>query len=92
VAGRTARALSAAAFLAAGLAGCGQHYWSKPGGTRAQFYRDSQECVRAVSTPTATAVGLGIDEHRYRACLRDLGYVPDKQPTPPPPGWYRGVE
>ena len=87
-----ARALPCSLVLAATLAGCGQYYWSRPGSTPEQFYRDSQACARETSRPTATAVDIGIDEHRYRACLRSRGYVRDTQPSPPPAGWYRGIE
>lgn len=90
--GRAARAVPLALVLAASLAGCGRYYWSRPGATAEEFYRDSQACARESSRPTATAVDIGIDEGRYRACLRARGYVRDKRGTPPPSGWYRGIE
>jgi hypothetical protein len=85
-------ALGAAAVLATVLAGCGQYYWSRAGTSPADFYRDSQECARRSALGTATTVGVGVDDRLYRGCLRERGYVRGQQSTPPPPGWYRGIE
>ena len=85
-------ALGATALLVALLAGCGQYYWSRPDTSREAFYGDSQACARQSSVATATTVGVGVDDRRYRQCLRERGYVRGQQRTPPPPGWYRGIE
>ena len=76
----------------AGLAGCAQYYWSRPGTAAEEFYRDSQDCARQASAATVTDVSIGLDQLRYRACLRDRHYTRQKQFVPPPPGWYRGIE
>jgi hypothetical protein len=77
--------------VAAGLAGCGKFYWTKPGSTLEDFERDSTECARATSVnPTAAAVG-NVNMKAYRACLAQRGYVRDQHVMPPPDA-YRGFE
>jgi hypothetical protein len=73
------------------ITGCGKYYWSKPGGTVEDFYRDSQECAQKSSAASATGVGIGLDETAYRHCLRARGYTRQQHATPPA-GWYRGIE
>ena len=80
-----------AVALAAGLAGCGRYYWSKPGGSAEAFDRDSRECAREASSGPSAALGV-VDQERYRGCLAARGWVRDKQMEPVPSGWHRGIE
>ncbi len=75
-----------AAALAA-AAGCGRHYWGKPGATLDEFNRDSAACARLASP----AYGIVIEDN-YRQCLRDRGWQREQKLDPAPPGWYRGIE
>ena len=84
--------LLALVLIGAVSSGCAKYYWSRPGGTAEEFYRDSQECARKVSAPTVTAVDIGVDQQAYRRCLRERGYVREKKLEPAAPGWYRGIE
>jgi len=72
---RTRRAAHRAVLLlsvVATLSGC-KFYWSKPGGTAADFNRDSLECIRE-SSPTPEAAKYGIPSEKiYKACLRQRG-------------------
>jgi len=68
-------------------AGCGRHYWSKPGATLDDFNRDSATCAKA-SSP---AYGIVVEDN-YRTCMRDRGWQRAQQLEPVPPGWYRGIE
>jgi hypothetical protein len=74
-----------AAVVAA--AGCGRHYWSRPGATLDDFNRDSAACAQAAS-PT---YGILVEDN-YRACLRGKGWSRAQQQEPVPSGWYRGIE
>lgn len=78
-------------LLAVGLGGC-VYYWSRPDASLEAFDRDHRECaLAAAANPTEAALGV-VDQHRYRACLTGRGWSREQQPTPPPPGWYRGFE
>ena len=72
---------------AVAVAGCGRHYWSKPGATLDDFNRDGAACAKAASP----AYGIVVEDN-YRACLRDKGWVRAQQVEPVPSGWYRGIE
>jgi hypothetical protein len=75
------------------LAGCGRHYWSRPGADAADFARDSGECARENALYRSGTTDFGIVlEDRYKACLTDRGWVRAQQLDPPPPGWFRGIE
>jgi hypothetical protein len=88
---RTVATAAALALLAAGLGGC-VHYWSRPGASLEEFDRDHRACaLGAASNPTEAALGV-VNQQRYRACLAGRGWRRAEQPTPPPPGWYRGFE
>ena len=83
--------MAASVLGGAALSGC-QYYWSKSSGTQDMFSHDSGECARqSAANPTAAAHGI-VDEQAYRVCLRSRGWARDKQPNPPPPGWFRGIE
>jgi hypothetical protein len=86
-----ARRAALVLIVAAGLAGCGKYYWTKPGSTIDEFERDSADCARATSiNPTAAAVG-NVNMKAYRACLTQRGYVREQHPIPPADA-YRGFE
>ena len=71
------------------VTGC-KFYWSKPGGTEADFNRDSLECVKE-SSPTPEAAKYGIaSEKIYKACLRQRGWV--RENGPGGTGYFRGIE
>jgi hypothetical protein len=60
--------LAAAALLA--LAGCGVHYWQRPGADVQDFQQDSRGCVAEAKVPR-----LGIEpEQMYRVCMRARGW------------------
>ena len=74
-----------------GLAGCGKFYWTKPGGTLAQFERDNVACAREAS-PNPTAASHGdVRFPEYRACLTARGWTRVQHESPPPDA-YRGYE
>lgn len=75
-----------ATALVAG-AGCGRHYWGKPGATLDEFNRDSAICGKSASP----AYGILVQDN-YRRCLRDQGWQRAQQLEPVPSGWYRGIE
>ena len=81
-----ARRVLAALAVLAGLGGCGQYYWGKPGASQDDFNRDSAACAKDASPQ----YGVFIDDV-YRACLRGRGWTRAQQPAPPA-GWYRGIE
>jgi len=73
-------------------AGCSSSYWTKPGVTDAEFYRDSHACAQEAS-PSRDAPGverLKISEDLYRGCLLDRGYWREKYFIRPTPSW-RGL-
>ena len=71
------------------VTGC-KFYWSKPGGTEADFNRDSFECVKE-SSPTPEAAKYGIaSEKIYKACLRQRGWV--RENVTGGSGYFRGIE
>jgi hypothetical protein len=75
------------------LAGCGKHYWSRPGASVDDFARDSGECARAVAIETSPNKDYGIVRaDYYRVCLKSRGWFREQHPDPVPPGWYRGFE
>jgi len=82
----TRLALVTVALLTA-LGGCGLHFWNKPGGTLDDFNRDSSACAKEASPQYGVYI-----EDLYRACLRARGWTRAQQQSPPPPGWYRGIE
>jgi hypothetical protein len=73
--------------LAAALAGCGRHYWNRPGASLEEFNRDSAACAKDASPQYGILI-----EDIYRACLRARGWNRAQQQEPPPAGWYRGIE
>lgn len=79
------------ATLAISLAGCGQFYWGKPGGTSDDFVRDNTACALEASKRPGGQVVKEVFENAYRQCLRDRGYVRE-QKVDPGPGWHRGIE
>ena len=85
--GRRLRHGFALAVCAAALAGCGLHYWSRPGGTLDDFNRDSAACAKE-ATPQ---YGIFVND-TYRACLRARGWVRAQKQEPVPAGWFRGIE
>ncbi len=89
---RTRRVADRAVLLlsvVATLTGC-KFYWSKPGGTAADFNRDSLECIRE-SSPTPEAAKYGIPSEKiYKACLRQRGWV--RENGPGGEGFFRGIE
>lgn len=77
--------------IAIGLAGCGNFYWTRPGGTLDDFERDSAACARQTSSnPTAAALGAA-DMKAYRACLASRGWIRAQHPFRPEDA-YRGFE
>ena len=68
--------------LALLVAGC-QYYWTKPGATDEQFYRDSYECAAQASQQFKS-------ENLYRACLLARGYQRGEHVVRPASSW-RGV-
>lgn len=51
-------------------AGCGVHYWQRPGADVQDFQQDSQSCVTEAKVPR-----LGIEpEQMYRVCMRSRGW------------------
>ena len=75
-----------AAVVVTALAGCGLHYWGKPGASQDDFNRDSAACARDASPQYGVFI-----KDRYRDCLRARGWA-RAQHQEPPPGWYRGIE
>jgi len=72
--------------------GCARYYWSRPSASGDEFTRDSLDCAReAAPNPVVAQYGI-VGEEVYRACLRNKGWVREKQWDPPPEGWYRGIE
>ena len=74
------------------LAGCGKHYWNKPGASFADFSQDSRECAQenAIYTTGSRSYGI-VREDLYRACMRGRGWA-RAQHQDPPQGWFRGIE
>src|SRR5207245_8148289 len=74
------------------LAGCGKHYWNKPGASFADFSQDSRECAQenAIYTTGSKSYGI-VREDLYRACMRGRGWA-RAQHQDPPQGWFRGIE
>ena len=52
------------------VAGC-SHYWERPGGSVADFERDSGACIEDAKQSPYGPVGL---EAIYRACMRGKGW------------------
>ena len=53
------------------LAGCGKHYWNKPGASFADFSQDSRECAQENAIYTTGSKSYGIvreDLYRVGAC------------------------
>jgi len=77
--------LAAAALLAS--AGCGLHYWQRPGADVQDFQQDSGSCVAEAKVPR-----LGIEpEQMYRVCMRARGWQ-RIQTGVPEPNQFRGPE
>lgn len=53
-----------------GSAGCGAHYWERPGAGVQEFQGDSQACI---AEARAVQFGSG-SEHIYRGCMRSRGW------------------
>lgn len=68
-------------------AGCGVHYWQRPGADVQDFRQDSQGCVT-----DAKVLRLNIEpEQIYRACMRARGWQ-RVQPGVPERNQFRGPE
>ncbi len=80
-------ALGGLVLMLVTVAGCGRHYWSRPGASLDDFNHDSAACAKAASP----AYGIIVQDN-YRQCLRDRGWQRAQQLEPVPPGWYRGIE
>lgn len=75
------------------LAGCGKFYWSKPGGTFADFSQDHRDCAREVAMSTSASKEYGVVPPKfYQACMKGRGWTRAQQFEPVPAGWYRGIE
>ena len=75
------------------LAGCGKHYWNKPGAGFDDFSQDSVACAREHAMYSSADRGYGIVRvDMYRACLKERGWVRAQQVEPIPAGWFRGIE
>lgn len=74
------------------LAGCGKHYWGKPGATLEDFSADHRDCIGKVAlTGTSKEYGM-VPKDPYRACLKAHGWQRKQQVEPVPAGWFRGIE
>ena len=68
-------------------AGCGVHYWQRPGAALPAFEQDSQSCI-----DEARAAPVGFEpEQMYRGCMRARGWVRVK-PDVPEANQFRGPE
>lgn len=68
-------------------AGCGVHYWQRPGAGLPAFEQDSQSCI-----DEARAAPVGFEpEQMYRGCMRARGWVRVK-PGVPEANQFRGPE
>ena len=86
------RTLGLALVAASLLAGCGKHYWNKPGAGAADFAKDSSECARANAMYMSANQEYGIVlEDAYKGCLRMRGWM-RAQHHEPPADWFRGIE
>ncbi|OLC32258.1 MAG: hypothetical protein AUH81_16585 [Candidatus Rokubacteria bacterium 13_1_40CM_4_69_5] len=75
------------------LAGCGKHYWGKPGAGFPEFSQDNRECAQQHAFLMGGSKDYGIvSPDLYRACLRSRGWTRAQQQDPPPAGWFRGIE
>jgi hypothetical protein len=75
------------------LAGCGKHYWNKPGASFDDFSQDSVACAREHAMYSSSDRTYGIIRvDMYRACLQQRGWVRGQQVEPIPAGWFRGIE
>ncbi len=69
------------------LAGCGDLYWQRPGGTVQDFERDSLPCVEE-----ARGVRYGVGaEDLYHGCMKSKGWQRVQTPFPEP-NQFRGPE
>src|SRR5437773_6569104 len=86
------RAPIAVVVVSLSLAGCGKHYWNRPGASFADFSQDSRECAQenAIYTPGSRSYGI-VREDLYRASMRGRGWA-RAQHQDPPQGWFRGIE
>ncbi len=76
---------------AALLAGCGKHYWSKPGGTEAGFAQDHRACTQEVGLATVAKDYLLVPKKFYVACLQARGWTRAQQVQPAADA-FRGIE
>lgn len=89
---RPTRSLALVVMIGLGLAGCGKHYWYKPGGASADFARDSGECARENALYMSANKDYGIVRTElYKACLKSRGWL-RAQSHEPPADWFRGIE
>ncbi|OFW10408.1 MAG: hypothetical protein A3G20_04315 [Acidobacteria bacterium RIFCSPLOWO2_12_FULL_59_11] len=73
------------------LTGCATYFWTKPGTTDEQFYKDSHECAKESSPRADSNVKeFRVNDDLYRACLSARGYRRAKYFWSPTPSW-RGV-
>ena len=61
--------LAAAAPL--GSAGCGVHYWQRPGAEVQDFQQDSRGCVAEAKV---SCLGIEPEDRMYRVCTRARGW------------------
>jgi hypothetical protein len=74
-------------------AGCSAHYyWTKQGATFSQFSRDDEACTGEMAMPTKTGAYRVVSKDLYGACMTERGWRRAKEMSPPPAGWYRGIE
>jgi hypothetical protein len=71
--------------------GCGTlAYWTKPGATDADFYRDTRECAESATPRREATPGvekIHVNKDLYRACMMERGYRRGEYSSPPPVGW-----
>jgi len=86
---RSARIMGLALVLL--LTGCATYYWTRPGTTQEQFFKDSHECAQGASPRADSNVKeFRMNDDLYRACLFARGYHRGKYFWSPTPSW-RGV-
>lgn len=75
------------------LTGCGQHYWSKPGGSYTDFAVDHRACAQESALMATPSKEYGVVSlELYRRCLAARGWTREQRAEPVPAGWFRGIE
>ena len=85
------RSIAIIVALVLGVSGCGVFYWGKPGTTKEQFERDSNECAKEAMKNVAAQVVREVFDEGYKSCLKSRGYVREQKASQES-GWYRGIE